>query len=300
MKTKNSVVTVGVFDGVHIGHRAVIKKVVSRAKMVGAVSIVVTFDPHPLKVLRGKRLALSLISLRHRVKLIKDMGVDKVIIMKFDKILSRMRPDDFIKNIIARKLKAKEIFVGEDFCFGRGAAADIGALKDIGKVAGLKVRLVKAVKNSSGIISSSEIRKLVTSGKISDASKFLGRPLSILGSVVSGAKLARSLGYPTANVNPHHEAIPPSGVYAVKVRFNEKFFKGVVNIGIRPTFYDHGKDVEPSIEVHIFDFHGNIYGKDLEIIFVKRIRAEKKFKTIDSLIEQVRKDKKTAKRLLAY
>jgi len=298
MKIKNSIVTIGVFDGVHIGHQAVIKKVVSRAKAVAAMSIVVTFDPHPLKVLKGNRLVPSLISLKHRVSLIKDMGVDKIIVMKFDKTLSRMKPDDFIKNIIAGELKAEEIFVGEDFCFGREAAADIKALKRIGNTAGLKVHLVKAVKSSSGVISSSEIRKMVTSGKIPDASRLLGRPFSILGTVVSGAKLARSLGYPTANVNPHHEVMPPSGVYAVKVKFDRKIFKGVMNIGTRPTFYDHGKDVEPSIEVHIFGFHGSIYGKDLEIVFIKRIRDEKKFKTIDSLIEQVRKDEKAAKRLL--
>jgi riboflavin kinase/FMN adenylyltransferase len=293
-----SIVTVGVFDGVHVGHRAVIKKVVSRARAAAAVSVVVTFDPHPLKVLRGKRLVPSLISLKHRISLIKDMGVDKIMVMKFDKALSGMKPEDFIKNIIAGKLKAKEMFVGEDFCFGRGAAADIKALKRIGKMAGLKVHLVKAVKSPSGVVSSSEIRKMVIGGKISAASGLLGRPFSILGTVVSGAKLARSLGYPTANVNPHHEAMPPGGVYAVKVKINGKIFKGVMNIGTRPTFYDHGKDVEPSIEVHIFGFHGSIYGEDLEIIFVKRIRDEKKFKTIDSLIEQVRKDAKTALRSL--
>ena len=111
--------------------------------------------------------------------------------------------------------------------------------------------------------------------------------------------MARLLGYPTANINPHHEAIPPCGVYAVKVKFNKKLFKGVMNIGVRPTFYDHGRDTEPSIEVHIFSFHGSVYGRDLEIIFVKRMRAEKKFNTIDSLIEQVRKDEKAARRLLS-
>ena len=298
MSIKRSVVTIGVFDGVHTGHCAVIKKIVSRAKATGAVSIVVTFDPHPLKVLNGGRLAPSLISLKHRVRLIKDLGVDKVVIMKFDKKLSEMEPGDFIRNIIARELKAKEIFVGEDFCFGRRAGADIRALKRIGEAAGLKVHRVKSVKRSGRIISSSEIRKLVVAGRIKEASEFLGRPFSILGTVVSGAKLARVLGYPTANINPHHEAMPPSGVYAVRVELNKKIFKGVMNIGVRPTFYDHGRDAEPSIEVHIFGFHGSIYGKDLEIVFVKRMRAEKKFNTIDSLIEQVRKDERAAKKVL--
>ena len=299
MSMKKSVVTIGVFDGVHVGHRAIIKKMVDRAKDAGVMSIVVTFDPHPLKVLGGRHLVPSLMSLKHRVNVMKGLGVDKVIVMKFDKRLSGMEPGGFIKNVIRKELNAGEIFVGEDFCFGKGAGADIKALKRIGGTAGLKVHPVKAVKRSGRIISSSEIRRLVVAGRIKEASELLGRPFSILGTVVSGAKLARVLGYPTANINPHHEAMPPSGVYAVKVKFNKKLLKGVMNIGVRPTFYDHGKDAEPSIEVHIFGFHGSIYGKDMEIVFVKRMRAEKKFNTIDSLIEQVRKDEKAAKRLLS-
>ncbi|MDO8536501.1 MAG: bifunctional riboflavin kinase/FAD synthetase [Candidatus Omnitrophota bacterium] len=296
---KHSIVTIGVFDGVHIGHRAVIKKIVDRAKAVDAVSVVVTFDPHPIKVLGQGRLVPSLMSLKHRVNTIKGMGVGRVIVMKFDKRLSVMKPDSFIKNVIRKKLNGREIFVGEDFCFGKGAGADINALKRIADKYGLKVHAVKAVRINKKVISSSEIRSLIVSGKIKEASKLLGRPFSILGTVVPGAKLARALGYPTANINPHHEAMPPSGVYAVRVRFNKKTFRGVMNIGVRPTFYDYGKDIEPSIEVHIFGFHGNIYGKDLEIVFVDRMRAEKKFNTIDSLIEQVKKDEKVALRLLS-
>ena len=299
MSIKKSIVTIGVFDGVHIGHRAVIKKIVDRAKTVGVISIVVTFYPHPLNVLGGHHLVPSLMSLKHRVNTIKDLGVDKVIVMKFDKRLSGMGPEKFIKNIIKKELNAREIFVGEDFCFGKGAGGDIKALKRIGVASGLKVHSVKAVKRNGRIISSSEIRKLVISGRVKEASELLGRPFSILGTVISGAKLARALGYPTANINPHHEAMPPSGVYAVRVKLDKKLFKGIMNIGVRPTFYDHGRDAEPSIEVHIFDFHGAIYGKDLEAIFVKRIRDEKKFNTIDSLIEQVKKDERTARRLLS-
>ncbi|MDP3730141.1 MAG: bifunctional riboflavin kinase/FAD synthetase [Candidatus Omnitrophota bacterium] len=297
-KKKRSIVTIGVFDGVHIGHRAVIKRTVDRAKAVGAISIVVTFDPHPLKVLGGKHLAPSLMSLKHRVNAIRGLGAEKVIVMKFDKRLSMMEPGHFIENIIRKKLNAAEIFIGEDFRFGKGAGADIKDLRRIGTRAGLKVHPVKAVKRGGRIVSSSEIRRLIVSGKTKEASGLLGRPFSILGTVVPGARLARALGYPTANINPHHEAMPPSGVYAVMVKFNKKLFKGVMNIGVRPTFYDHGRDVEPSIEVHIFGFRGNIYGKDLEIVFVNRMRAEKKFNTIDSLIEQVKDDVSQAENFL--
>jgi len=299
MSIKKSIVTIGVFDGVHIGHQAVIKKVVQRARAIGAASVTITFDPHPMTVLSPGHFVPSLISLKHRIRLIKDLGIDKVQVINFDKRIAKISPEKFIKDIVAGRSNAKEIFVGEDFCFGKGAGADIKALELIGGEAGLKVHTVKAVKRAGRVVSSSEIRRLIIVGRIKDASDLLGRPFSILGTVVSGAKLARILGYPTANINPHHEAMPPGGVYAVKVRFGKRLFKGVMNIGVRPTFYDHGRDAEPSIEVHIFGFHGDIYGKDLEIVFVKRIRAEKKFNTIDSLIEQVRRDEKTAKRLLS-
>ena len=304
--TKRSIVTIGVFDGVHIGHQAVIKKVVARAKAAGAASIVVTFDPHPRKVLGGMHIAPSLISLKHRVNLIKNLGVDKVVVMRFDKRLSGMSAVDFINDVVLKRFNAKEIFIGEDFCFGRNASVGLSVLKKIGEESGLKVNSVRHIKKNGHVVSSSFIRRLVMSGKVKEASLFLGRPYSILGTVVSGAALARSLGYPTANINPHHEVVPPIGVYAVRVKRDcfgpsglaMTLYKGIMNIGVRPTFYDHGRDIEPSIEVHIFDFHGKIYGKDLEIIFVKRIRSEKKFKTIDSLIEQVKRDVRLARRLL--
>lgn len=295
----NSVVTIGVFDGVHIGHKAIIKKVAMRAKMIGLKSVVVTFDPHPLKVLRPRHFVPSLISLKHRVKLIKDIGIDNVLVMKFSKKIASMPPEKFVNDIIIRRLNAKEIFVGEDFCFGKGAKGHVDILKAIGRMKGLKVNVIQHVKKERVIVSSSLIRRLVVNGQIDKVSRLLGRQYSILGTVVGGSKLARLLGYPTANINPHHEAIPPGGVYAVKVRFKKKLFKGIVNIGVRPTFYDHGRDEEPSIEAHIFDFGYRIYGLDLEILFVKKLRNEKKFKTIDSLVEQIKKDERIARRCLA-
>lgn len=298
MKTRGSVVTVGVFDGLHVGHAAIIKKVVMRAKKTGAKSIVVTFNPHPLKVLSRRHFVPSLISLKHRIRLMKNIGIDKVLVMNFTKKLANILPEKFVEDILTKKLNAKEIFIGEDFCFGKNAQADAKTLKAIGKKVGLKVNIIRHVKIEGAVVSSSLIRKLVVSGLIDKASRLLGRPYTILGTVVSGSKLGRKLGYPTANINPHHEAVPPSGVYAVKVRFNGKIYKGVMNIGIRPTFYDHGHDKEPAIEVHIFNFHEKVYGMDLEIVFVRKLRDEKKFKKIDSLIEQIKKDEKAAQAVL--
>ncbi len=292
---KKSVVTIGVFDGVHIGHQAVIKKVVMRSRAIGARAIAITFDPHPMKLLSASHFVPSLISLKHRIRLIKELGIDSVTVLKFDRKMADITAEKFVKNILIKRFNTKEVFVGEDFRFGAGAEADANILKEIGRAYAIKVNIVKDVKKDGAVVSSSIIRQFVVRGEIDMASGLLGRSYSILGTVVGGAKLARVLGYPTANLNPHHEAVPPSGVYAVKIIFNKKTFKGVMNIGVKPTFYDHGHDKEPAIEVHIFSFHSRIYGKDLEVLFVKKLRDEKKFKTQDELISQIKKDVKSSK-----
>jgi riboflavin kinase/FMN adenylyltransferase len=294
--SNKSVVTIGVFDGVHIGHRAVIMESVRRAARLGIKSVVVTFDPHPLKVLSAKDAAPSLVSLKHRISLIKGLGADRVLVLKFDKKMASMSAETFVKNLLAEKLNAETVIVGEDFRFGKDASSGVIQLKQIARKYSIGVKVMRHLKRNGRIISSTMIRKLVVNGNIDGASLLLGRPFSILGTVVGGAKLARILGYPTANINPHHEAMPPSGVYAVRVKLGQRCYKGVMNIGTKPTFYDHGRDEEPSIEVHIFDFHERIYGKDLEIVFVRRLRAERKFKTIDSLIKQIRLDEALARK----
>ena len=294
-----SIVTIGVFDGVHIGHSAVIKEAVRQARSGGLKSIVVTFNPHPLKVLSGRKSVSSLISLKHRIELVKILGVDRVFVVKFNKRMAGMSAEKFVADIIVKKLNAKGIVVGEDFCFGKNALSGVKELRDIAKRYHIKVKIIRHLKKHGRVVSSTAIRRLVVGGKIQEASLFLGRPFSILGTVVGGARLARSLGYPTANINPHHETMPPSGVYAVKVKFRKGTYKGVMNIGVRPTFYDHGHDEEPSIEVHIFNFHKRIYGHDLEVVFIRQLRAEKKFKSIDSLIEQIKDDEAQARHILA-
>lgn len=298
MKKGNSVVTIGVFDGVHIGHRAIIDKVVRRARAAGLKSVVVTFDPHPVKVLNPNHFVPSLISLKHRIELIGGLGVDQVLVMKFNKSLANLSAQKFVDDILIKKLHASHIVVGEDFCFGKGASTDAHKLETLCKERMLSVDIVRQVKKNSQIISSTLIRRMIIDGNLQVASRLLGRPFSILGTVVKGTKFARLLGYPTANLNPHHEVVPPVGVYAVKVIFKRKVYDGVMNIGVRPTFYNYGHDKEPEIEVHIFNFHERIYGRDLEVIFVRKIRSERKFNTIDSLIEQIKKDSDEAEKLL--
>lgn len=289
-----SVVTIGVFDGVHIGHRRIIEMVVKRAKRLGIKSVVLTFDPHPIDILRPKSRIPSLISLGHRIRLIESLGADILIVVKFSKTFAKLSAGKFAKDILVSRLGAREVYVSEGFYFGKGAGADKEKLKDMGRALGFKVNIVAPVKADGHTVSSSLIRRAIAKGDLALGAKLLGRPVSILGTVVRGARLARELGYPTANVNPHHEVIPPSGVYAVRVSYRGISFKGVLNIGTRPTFFGP-RDREPSIEAHIFDFHKHIYGEDLEILFIKKLREEVKFKDRADLVRRIRKDAKQAR-----
>lgn len=295
---KSSVLTIGVFDGVHIGHRRVIGKVVARAKELRAKSVVVTFDPHPMKSLApADNRTPSLISLDHRLKIVGSLGVDILVVVNFTGAVSGLSPRAFVKSILVDKLGVGEIYVSENFYFGKNAAAGVRELEALGREFGFSVRVVSPARAGGRIISSSLIRKLVTGGDLRKAALLLGRPVSVLGTVVSGARLARELGYPTANLNPHHEVIPPGGVYAVMVRYEGRLYRGVLNIGLRPTFYAP-RDCEPAIEVHIFGFSGKVYGKDMEVFFMGKLRDERRFSGKADLVAQIAKDKKSAQALL--
>lgn len=296
---RGSVVTIGVFDGVHKGHEAIIRKTVERAKALGLKSIVVTFDPHPLKVIHPSPFVPSLISLDHRLRLIEALGVDITVIVKFTRPVARLSPEDFVGGILAQGLGSREVYVGENFYFGKGASASAAALKRIARRFRIRVRTVAPVMAEGRVVSSSVIRGLITIGELRRAARFLGRPVSILGTVVRGSRRGRLIGYPTANIDPHHEAIPASGVYAARVIFRGRELKGIVNIGIRPTFIRKGaSEAEPRIEVHIFGFSKKIYGEDLEIIFVRKLRDERPFASRAFLSAQIAEDGRKARRIL--
>ncbi len=286
---KASTVTIGMFDGVHVGHRKIISEVVACAKREKIEAVVVTFDPHPSGVLVPSKKAPSLISLDHRLDIFRRMGVDTAVVINFAKPFARMGPEKFVKCILVKSLGAKFVFTGENFYFGASASAGPGDLKRIAAGYGVKAYSVRPVKVSGKVVSSSLIRKCVTSGELAKARQLLGRPVSILGTVIPGARFARVLGYPTANINPHHEVIPPAGVYAVKVRIGDILRGGILNIGSKPTFYAP-RDKEPDIEAHIFDFKSRIYGKEIEVYFVRKIRDERRFKDAGALVRQIKKD----------
>ncbi|KPK39328.1 MAG: hypothetical protein AMJ78_08665 [Omnitrophica WOR_2 bacterium SM23_29] len=291
---KKTIAAIGIFDGVHVGHKAIIKAAVRRAQVIKGKSVVITFDPHPLKVLRPHKPIPLLMSTAHRVKLICELGVDACLVLKFDKKFSNLKPHIFVKKILVDKLKACEVYIGSNFVFGKEGRGDASALQRYGLRYGFKVNIVPMVKFAKKVVSSTTIRNFIIKGELKAAARMLGRPVTVFGTVKRGVCRGRTLGYPTANIDPHHEAIPPSGVYAVWVRLRNKKYGGVLYIGTRPTF----EEKEPVIEVHIFDFRKFIYGEDIKITFVKRLHGDRKFSSQQKLVEQIKRDDINARRIL--
>lgn len=275
-----AVVALGVFDGVHRAHREILKYAVKQAQSIKGRSVVVTFWPHP----QGQA---SLYSLKHRLRLIEELGVDTCIVINFSPSFAKISAEDFVKDILVDRIGARYICIGKNFRFGKEARGDFKLFKRLSHEYrfGLKVFGVMKVKRLP--ISSTSIRRAISRGNLKAAQSLLLEPVSVLGTVIRGNSLAKQLGFPTANINPHHEVLPPSGVYAVKVIFKHKKFKGVCYIGSKPTFKPQsGKH----IEVHIFNFKQKIYAKDLEIQFIRKIRNEKKFSSAALLARQIKKD----------
>ncbi len=296
---RGSVVAVGVFDGVHRGHLRVIKRLKETAGKRGFPSVIVTFYPHPYSVLRPGRPVPLLSSLDHRLRLLKEQGVDITVIMPFDRSLSRMGPEDFAWRVLARRLNAKEIIATPNFTIGSAREGDLRLLKKIAERHDIRISVTGLLKIGGRVVSSTGIRELITKGRLREAARRLGRPVSIQGTVGRGRKRGRILGFPTANIDPHHEAIPPSGVYVVKVKFikGRRAYGGVCNIGFRPTYQpsaDPLYPLEPSIEAHMFNFRRDIYGKKLEIFFLKRLRPERRFGDEDALRRRINLDRRVA------
>jgi riboflavin kinase/FMN adenylyltransferase len=283
-----TVVAIGVFDGVHKAHRRIISSAVKLAKQKKQKSLVLTFWPHP----QGQA---SLISLAHRLRLINELGVNVCVVVRFDRYFAGMSPKDFVSEVLVKRCRAGTVFIGGNFRFGKNAGGGVGLLKELSLAYGFQVRSFPVYKTGKSVISSTLIRKLVFAGELKKAEKILARPVSILGTVVKGSSLATKLGFPTANIDPHHEVLPPPGIYAVRIILAKKIHKGVCYIGRRPTFAKNAQ----SIEAHIFDFKNNIYGQDLEIQFLRKIRSEKKFSGPQALIKQIKKDIIKARAILS-
>jgi len=274
-----TVVTIGIFDGVHKGHQKILKRVLDEARKRCLKSVVVTFDPHPVRVLSPGAQIPLLMSLDHRVRLIKKMGVDYCIVKKFTKEFSKLSPEEFIRGLLVDRLNLKVLITGENFLFGFKEKGSSKLLKKLGRAHDFKYYGIPPLKMGGEYISSTRIRKLIEKGSLGLAKKLLTRPVTILGTVVKGKSLGRELGFPTANIDPHHESIPPAGVYSVDAVIGKKIYRGVLNISSHKI-----------IEVHMLNFNRNIYGKDIEVIFKQKIRNEKKFKSLESLKRQISLD----------
>lgn len=290
------VITIGNFDGVHLGHQALFNAVKKKAAANGGTSMVMTFEPHPLRVLDKDR-NLPLITLYdQKMELINAQGIDMIICLPFDRKLAGMEPEDFVRGILVEGLGVKAIVIGYDYRFGRQGRGDRKLLMELGERYGFEVITLGPQENPElGVISSTRIRGYVSEGRVDEAPKLLGRPYTISGTVVRGKdRGGKLLGYPTANLRLLDELVPKRGVYAVRVRHAGETYSGVANIGFNPTFSDVGL----SVEVHCFDFKSDIYDQMIRVEFVNRIREEKRFASVEELKDQIKKDCVLARELL--
>jgi riboflavin kinase/FMN adenylyltransferase len=286
------VVTLGNFDGVHLGHQEIFKRVKEEALKIHGESVVITFEPHPLKVLAPEKFLPLLTPFRKKMMLIEKSGIDTVLCIEFSFAFSEISPTEFIKSILVGKVKVKRVIIGYNYHFGKGQRGDAQTLIEVGKVFDFEVEVVKPLKVGQTIVSSSKIRDLIQGGKVEVASGLLGRYYLISGKVLEGAKRGKTLGFPTANLEISDELYPKTGVYAVEVVWHQQQFNGLANVGLNPTFSSQidKREEQFSLEVHILDFNQQIYGEEIEVYFKKRIRDEVRFRSPSLLIEQIKKD----------
>lgn len=272
------VVTIGNFDGVHLGHQALLTEVKKRAHDLKLESAVITFEPNPKDYFSQNKPQTRISSLREKIELFNEIKIDRVHIIKFNQEFSKVTANEFI-SVLIKQLKVKEIVVGEDFCFGRGREGGIKQLS----ASSIKLNIKNKILMDGKRISSTLIRNLLANDKLDQANKYIGRPYSISGKVVHGEKRGRKIGFPTANIHMRHNRPPLKGVFAVK--FQNHF--GVANLGIRPSIKGEKK---LQLEVHLLNFSSDLYGQHVSVIFLKKLRDEKKFKSLDELKEQIKLD----------
>ena len=291
----NSVITLGNFDGIHLGHQELVRMVMKRAQEIRGQSMVVTFRPHPLKVLAPEKCPPLISIYEEKIELFRKLGIDVLVKIPFSLHFAEMSPRDFVRKILCDLLGLKEIFVGYNYRFGRGREGTTQTLRAMGEEFNFRVNEVKQIALKSEVISSTRIRQLLTAGEVEHAAELLGRPYAITGIVIRGDSRGKTLGFPTANIASKHAIVPANGVYAVKLSARDTCYSGVVNIGVRPTF----ETKSLAIEVHVFDFNEDLYGEEVTIYFIRKIREERKFETSEALIGQIIKDIAEAKRVLA-
>ncbi|MEJ5349599.1 MAG: bifunctional riboflavin kinase/FAD synthetase [Desulfosoma sp.] len=291
---QNPVMTIGNFDGVHRGHKVLFHRVVDWAKKLGGQSVVMTFDPHPLQVLAPSGGPDFITSPGKKLQLIEAEGIDVTIVVPFSKDFAQISAHDFVKDLLVDRIGVRGIVVGYDYRFGRNREGDIRLLRELGNRYGFQVEMVSGIELEGTLVSSTAIRQLIRDGQMEEAERLLGRPYEIVGRVVKGRERGRLLGFPTANVDIQKQVAPKPGVYAVEVEIEGETYGGAANFGWNPTF----GDPTPSLEVHVLDFEGNLYGKDIAVRFVERIRDERRFPGPEALVAQIQRDVETVRSIL--
>jgi riboflavin kinase/FMN adenylyltransferase len=294
---KPTVLTLGVFDGLHLGHQRIMQTVVESSKATNAVATAITFDPHPRAVLHPESAPPLLQTLDQRLANLEVLGIEQAIVVKFDRDFASQPAEDFLSNIVRERLHAREVYLGKGFAFGKDRGGNIELLRRLGGELGFMADEVDEVQLRGSRISSSAIRKLLNDGRVNLARRMLGRPYGVEGVIIRGNRRGHTIGFPTANLKPHNRVIPKYGVYATATLIAGHWRRSITNIGVRPTFEN---DDEPSIETYVFDFDGDLYGDVLRVRFLHRIRDERKFSGIDELKGQIERDTQTARNYFNY
>jgi riboflavin kinase/FMN adenylyltransferase len=288
---------IGVFDGVHLGHQAVISTSAEHARAANGTPVVVTFDPHPEKILRPEKAPHLLTATPHKIALIRALGVRHLLIIPFNKHFAATEPEDFGQQLVEHSKPLREICVGHEWSFGRNRRGSLELLKKLGEQFNFNVVGIPPVTVSGELVSSTTIRRSIEAADLQKAAAMLGREYTILGTVVRGDDLGKKIGFPTANLSAHSEQFPPNGVYLAEAMLDGVVYPGVVNLGYRPTV-SRGKS-DRVLEIHLLDFDRDIYGKDLELRFMRHLRPEKKFENVDALVRQIERDVQQARELAA-
>jgi riboflavin kinase/FMN adenylyltransferase len=288
-----TVLTLGVFDGLHLGHQLIMKTVVDRARATGAVPTVITFEPHPRAVLHPESAPPLLQTLDQKIEAMGVLGVEQTIVIHFDQAFSQIRAEDFLREVVVDRLQAKEVYLGRGFFFGHEREGNIDLLRRVSKQLGFVADEVPEVRLHDKRIGSTRIRELLLAGHVNLARRMLGRPYGVEGPVVRGAARGNQLGFPTANIHPHNRVIPRGGVYVTATLIAGQWRRSVTNIGTRPTF---GDNLGPSIETHVLNWAGDLYGDVVRVRFLHRLRDEKKFGSVDDLKSQIQTDVRRADR----
>jgi riboflavin kinase/FMN adenylyltransferase len=290
-------VTVGSFDGVHLGHQAVLREIAGRAAEAGRASVLVTFEPHPLKVVNPQAAPPLLTTWLERRELLAQLPIDYVLLLRFDRRLAALSPEEFVREVLVERCGVRELVIGYDHGFGRGRSGDVETLRVLGATYGFAVDVVPPVDVGEQHVSSSRIRRAVAGGDLETAARLLGRPYQVIGCVGRGEQRGRTIGVPTINLTevPADKVLPPDGVYAVRVQWRGGRAEGMMNQGPKPTF----RDGRRSIEAHLFGFDGDLYGEWVRLEWVGRIRDVRRFESAEQLREQLQRDRAQAQALLA-